>query len=119
MKKIVCSVFAIAGFALLVADPAWAEASNLAKAAQILDQQSRAGKGELITYLTGAAAAYRWAGVKSDLAGPASIYCPPADTKPDRRGYAKIALQEYQRRKRQYAGVHNFPLNVLALAVLS
>ena|SRR5438067_6431780 len=118
MKQIICSVFAVAGFGLLVATAVWAQPSNLEKAAQMLDQQSRAGKGEFITYLTGAAAAYRWAGVKSDLAGPASIYCPPPDTKLDGRGYAKIALQEYQRRKGEYAGVHDFPLNVLALALL-
>jgi len=108
----------IAGFALLVANAVWAQPSNLEKAAQILDQQSRAGRGEFITYLTGAAAAYRWASVKGDLAGPGSIYCPPPEAKLDGRGYAKIALQEYQRSKGEYAGVHDFPLNVLALALL-
>ena len=109
---------AIAGFALLVANAVWANGGNLEKAAQMLDQQSRAGKGEFITYLAGAAAAYRWAGVKSDLAGSGSIYCPPADAKLDGRGYAKIALEEYHRRKSEYAGLADFPLNVLALALL-
>ena len=118
MKLIVSSVFAIAGFALPVANAAWAQASNLEKAAHMLDQQSRAGKGEFLTYLTGAAAAYRWMGVKSDIEGSASIYCPPADAKLDGRGYAKIALEEYQRRKGEYAGLKEFPLNVLALALL-
>src|SRR5437763_5682508 len=118
MKQIICSVFAVAGFGLLVATAVWAQPSNLEKAAQMLDQQSRAGRGEFITYLTGAAAAYRWAGLKSDIGGPGSIYCPPSDAKLDGRSYAKIALEEYQRRKADYAGLHDFPLNVLALALL-
>jgi hypothetical protein len=118
MKLIISSVFAIAGFALLVANAVWAQGSNLEKAAHMLDQQSRAGKGEFLTYLTGAAAAYRWVGVRSDIEGSASIYCPPQEVKLDGRGYAKIALEEYQRRKSEYAGLKDFPLNVLALALL-
>ena len=118
MKLIISSVFAIAGFALLVANAVWAQASNLDKAAHMLDQQSRAGKGEFLTYLTGAAAAYRWVGVKSDIEGSAAVYCPPQEMKLDGRGYAKIALEEYGRRKGDYAGLHDFPLNVLALALL-
>jgi len=118
MKLIISSVFAITGFALLVANAVWAQASNLEKAAHMLDQQSRAGKGEFLTYLTGAAAAYRWVGVRSDIEGSASIYCPPQEAKLDGRGYAKIALEEYQRRKSEYAGLKDFPLNVLALALL-
>ena len=39
---------AIAAFALLTANAVWAQ-GNLEKAAQMLDQQSRAGKGELLT----------------------------------------------------------------------
>jgi hypothetical protein len=109
---------AIAAFALLVADAVWAQGSNLEKAAHMLDLQSRAGKGEFLTYLTGAAAAYRWIGVKSDVEGSASVYCPPQEMKLDGRGYAKIALEEYQRRKGDYAGLKDFPLNVLALALL-
>jgi hypothetical protein len=118
MKLIISSVFAITGFALLVANAVWAQTSNLEKAAHMLDQQSRAGKGEFLTYLTGAAAAYRWVGVRSDIEGSASIYCPPQEVKLDGRGYAKIALEEYQRRKSEYAGLKDFPLNVLALALL-
>ena len=114
MKQIISSVFAT----LLVANTVWAQGSNLEKAAHMLDQQSRAGKGEFITYLTGAAAAYRWIGVKSDIEGSGSVYCPPQEMKLDGRGYAKIALEEYQRRKGDYAGLHEFPLNVLALALL-
>ena len=90
MKRIIGSVVA-----LLVANAGWAQ-GNLEKAAHMLDQQSRAGKGEFLTYLTGAAAAYRWIGVKSDIEGSASVYCPPQEMKLDGRGYAKIALEEYQ-----------------------
>ena len=118
MKQISSKLFAIAGFGWLIANSALANGNNLEKAAQMLDQQSRAGKGEFITYLTGAAAAYRWAGGSKDVAGTASIYCPPAEAKLDGRGYAKIALQEYQRKKGEYAGVQEFPLNVLALALM-
>jgi hypothetical protein len=118
MKQVIGRVLTIAGFALLVADPVWAQGSNLEKAAQMLDQQSRSGKGEFVTYLAGAAAAYRWASVNGDVGGPGSIYCPPPDAKLDGRGYAKIALEEYQRRKGEYAGLKDFPLNVLALALL-
>jgi hypothetical protein len=117
MKQIISSVLAITGFAFL-ANGAWANGGNLEKAAQMLDQQSRAGKGEFITYLAGAAAAYRWASVSGDGARPGSIYCPPTDANLDGRGYAKIALQEYQRNKGEYAGLKEFPLNVLALALM-
>jgi len=114
MKRILSSLFAT----LLVSNAVWAQGSHLEKAAHMLDQQSRAGKGEFLTYLTGAAAAYRWVGVKSDIQGSASMYCPPEDAKLDGRGYARIALEEYQSRKPEYAGLHDFPLNVLALALL-
>lgn len=113
MKRIIGSLLA-----LLVASAVHAQGSHLEKAANMLDQQSRAGRGEFLTYLTGAAAAYRWVGVKSDIAGSASIYCPPADAQLDGRGYAKIALAEYQHNKGAYAGMKDFPLNVLALALL-
>jgi hypothetical protein len=118
MRQMIKNRAAIAAFALLVAEAVWAQGSNLEKAAHMLDLQSRAGKGEFLTYLTGAAAAYRWIGVKSDVEGSASVYCPPQEMKLDGRGYAKIALEEYQRRKGEYAGLHDFPLNVLALALL-
>jgi hypothetical protein len=116
MKQLISKVFALASM-LLVAHAATAS-GNLEKAAQMLDQQSRAGKGEFVTYLTGAAAGYRWAGGTKDSGGASSIYCPPLDAKLDGRGYAKIALQEYQRRKDEYAAVQDFPLNVLALALM-
>jgi hypothetical protein len=70
------------------------------------------------TPLVGGWVADRWIGVKSDVEGSASVYCPPQEMKLDGRGYAKIALEEYQRRKGDYAGLKDFPLNVLALALL-
>jgi hypothetical protein len=117
MKQLISRLFAVAGSMLLVANAASAS-GNLEKAAQMLDQQSRAGRGEFITYLTGAAAAYRWAGGAKDIGEARSIYCPPSDAKLDGRGYAKIALQEYQRKKGEYASVQDYPLNVLALALM-
>ena len=117
MKQLISRLFAVAASMLLVANAASAS-GNLEKAAQMLDQQSRAGKGEFVTYLTGAAAAYRWAGGTQEIGGAGSIYCPPSEAKLDGRGYAKIALQEYQRRKGDYAAVQDFPLNVLALALM-
>jgi len=116
MKQLISKVFALASM-LLVAYAASAS-GNLEKAALMLDQQSRAGKGEFVTYLTGAAAAYRWAGGTKEIGEAGSIYCPPSEAKLDGRGYAKIALQEYQRRKLEYAAVQDFPLNVLALALM-
>src|SRR5690242_2446312 len=112
MKQIISAVFA-----LLVANAVHAQ-GNLEKAAHMLEQQSRNGKGEFLTYLTGAAAAYRWVGVKSDIEGSAPIYCPPPEAQLDGRSYAKIALTEYQRNKSEYAARKDFPLNVLALALL-
>jgi hypothetical protein len=117
MKQTISTVFALAA-SMLLAPHAASASGNLEKAAQMLDQQSRAGRGEFITYLTGAAAAYRWAGAAKDSGEAGPIYCPPADAKLDGRGYAKIALQEYQRKKGEYASVQDFPLNVLTLALM-
>jgi len=92
---------------LLLAHPAWSQ-NNLEKAVNILDQQSRSGRGEFITYLNGAAAAYRWA----------ESYCLPSGTVLDGRSYGKIALEEYRRDKSQYAKLPQYPLDVLSLALL-
>jgi hypothetical protein len=120
MKRIIGR--AIAGAALgaiaFFAGPAWSNGDNLEKAAHILEQQSRAGKGEFITYLTGAAAAYRWAGTSGAGATATGLYCPPADTRLDGGTYGKIALTEYQRGKSEYSSTPGYPLDVLALALL-
>ena len=92
---------------LLCVQAAFAQ-TNLDKAANLLDQQSRRGKGEFITYLTGAAAAYRWA----------ESYCPAADVALDGRSYGRIAVEEYRRAKSEYAKLPQYPLDVLSLALL-
>lgn len=92
---------------LLYVQSAWAQ-GNLDKAANLLDQQSKRGRGEFITYLTGAAAAYRWS----------KSYCPAADAALDGRSYGRIALEEYRRAKTDYAKLPQYPLDVLSLALL-
>jgi hypothetical protein len=109
-----------AALALLFASPVRASppGGKLDKAAAILEQQSRAGRGEFITYLAGAAAAYRWSSTGNTAAPAGSAYCPPPDEKLDGRGYAHIALDEYRKAKPQYASLPDYPLSVLALALL-
>jgi hypothetical protein len=91
-------------------------ASTLDKAAQILEQQARRGRGEFISFLMGAASAYRW---DSTAQGPAGErhYCPPPRHALDGKTYAMIALEEYRRAKREYAALTEYPLDVLALAL--
>jgi hypothetical protein len=111
-----CRAFAGAAIALmcsLIPGHAWAQ-TNLEKAAHLLEQQSRNGKGEFITFLTGAATAYRWASTDAD----AGMYCPPPKLTLDGRSYAKIALEEYRRAKPEYAKLKDYPLDVLTLALL-
>jgi hypothetical protein len=98
--------------AVLLSTTVCAQSSRLDQAAQLLEQQSRRGKGEFITYLTGAASAYRW----SEAAQ--GSYCPPANAELDGRGYAKLALQEYRRSRSEYVGLSGYPLEVLSLALL-
>lgn len=120
MKRLIRRTIAIAAIGTigLLSNPALAQASNLEKAAQILQQQSRSGRGEFITYLTGAATAYRWAGETSKPEATGGLYCPPPDAKLDGRGYANIALAEYKRGKEEYESIRDYPLSVLALALL-
>lgn len=102
---------------LLLTDAAQAQpGGNLEKAAQILAQQAHAGRGEFITYLTGAAAGYRW--TEGERPGAKATYCPPPDLQLDGKGYANIALAEYKRQKTQYTSLPEYPLSVLALALL-
>jgi hypothetical protein len=97
---------------LLTSPPAHAQA-RLEKAAQVLEQQARTGKGEFISFLIGAASAYRW----SEGAGTDATYCPP-DTPLDGRRYANITLEEYRRGKAEYMKISGYPLDVLTLALL-
>jgi len=117
MKRIIHRTLAIAGAAFLMAGSSAAQSSTLDKAANILERQARAGRGEFITYLSGAAAAYRWAGTGGDT-NNAAFYCPPSDAKLDGRAWGKIALEEYGRDKRQYGALPGYPLDVFALALL-
>lgn len=115
MKLTTIRALAVAGAALLATGAA--AAGNLDKAANILERQASAGKGEFITYLVGAAAAYRWANKDSDdEAQP--LYCPTSEAKLDGRAWARIALEEYRRNKSEYAGLEEYPLSVFALALL-
>jgi hypothetical protein len=104
---------AIGLMCVLIPGHAWAQ-TNLEKAAHLLEQQSRNGKGEFITFLTGAASAYRWASADGD----AGMYCPPPNLMLDGRSYAKIALEEYKRAKPEYTKLRDYPLEVLTLALL-
>jgi hypothetical protein len=109
------------GFAvacLLHANSGWAQPGNLEKAVHMLEQQSRTGKGEFVTYLTGAAAAYRWANTTATSDGMPGMYCPPSDLALDGRGYARIAVDEYKRARSEYAKLPQYPLDVLSLALL-
>jgi hypothetical protein len=99
--------------AVLNSLPARAQ-SHLDRAVQVLEQQSRSGKGEFINFLTGAASAYRWAGRE----GAGASYCPPPGTILDGKGYAKMTLDEYKRAKSEYRNVGGYPLDVLTLALL-
>ena len=94
-----------------------AQSGALDKAASILERQARAGRGEFITYLVGAAAAYRWANSNSD-AGTPPLYCAASETKLDGKAWARIALDEYRRNRSEYAGLQEYPLSVFALALL-
>jgi hypothetical protein len=116
-KRTVKRAVAMAAFALFTANSATAQSGNLEKAARILERQAHAGRGEFITYLVGAAAAYRWASIDNDIAS-AALYCPPSGAKLDGRAWGKIALEEYRRDKAQYAGLDEYPLSVFALALL-
>jgi hypothetical protein len=116
-KRTIKRALRLAGAALLIASATSAHSGNLEKAARILEQQARAGRGEFITYLVGAATAYRWVSSDNDVEKPA-LYCPPSDTRLDGRAWGKIALEEYRRDKTQYARLDEYPLSVFALALL-
>ena len=96
---------------------AWSQQTRLDKAAQMLEQQARAGRGEFVTFLMGAASAYRWDSSVPPGAGAERLFCPPAWHSMDGKSYAKIALEEYRRAKSEYAALGEYPLDVLALAL--
>jgi hypothetical protein len=92
-------------------------AGKLDKAVQILEQQARAGRGEFVTFLMGAASAYRWDSAAPEGPGAERLVCPPPWHSVDGKSYAKIALEEYKRSKSEYAGLSEYPLDVLSLAL--
>jgi len=94
-----------------------AAAGKIDKAVQILEQQARAGRGEFVTFLMGAASAYRWDSAAPEGPGAERLFCPPPWHSVDGKSYAKIALEEYRRSKSEYAGLSEYPLDVLSLAL--
>ena len=90
---------------------------KLDKAVQILEQQARAGRGEFVTFLMGAASAYRWDSTAPEGPGAERLFCPPPWHSVDGKSYAKIALEEIRRSKSEYAGLTEYPLDVLSLAL--
>ena len=101
----------------LALPPAAGAQGKLDKAVQILEQQARAGRGEFVTFLMGAASAYRWDSAAPE--GPAAerLFCPPPWHSVDGKSYARIALDEYRRSKGEYAALSEYPLDVLSLAL--
>ena len=97
--------------------PAAGAQGKLDKAVQILEQQARAGRGEFVTFLMGAASAYRWDSTAPEAPGAERLFCPPPWHSVDGKSYAKIALEEYRRSKSDYAGLTEYPLDVLSLAL--
>ena len=97
--------------------PAGAQ-GKIDKAVQILEQQARAGRGEFVTFLMGAASAYRWDSTAAPEGPDAErLFCPPPWHSVDGKSYAKIALEEYRRSKSEYATLTEYPLDVLSLAL--
>jgi hypothetical protein len=92
--------------------PAYAQ-PRLDRAAQVLEQQARRGKGEFISFLIGAASAYRW----SEGQGTEATFCPPEAPLEGRR-YASMALEEYKRGRTEYMKMSGYPLDILTLALL-
>ena len=110
-------VVLLALMCIAVPPDARAQQSRLEKAVQLLEQQARAGKGEFVTFLMGAASAYRWDSSASEAPGVERLFCPPPWHSVDGKSYAKIALEEYRRSKREYAALTEYPLDVLSLAL--
>ena len=110
--------FASLLFAFAQSQPGWAQQKNLEKAVGVLEQQARSGRGEFISFLSGAATAYRWISSENEGMGARQAYCPPANRALDGRAYARIAIDEYRRAKSEYAKVPEYPLQVLTLALV-
>ena len=110
--------FASLLFACAVPQAGWAQQKNLEKAVGVLEQQARSGRGEFISFLSGAATAYRWISSETEGMGARQAYCPPPNRALDGRAYARIAIDEYRRARSEYAKVPEYPLQVLTLALV-
>jgi len=97
--------------------PAACAQGKLDKAVQILERQARAGRGEFVTFLMGAASAYRWDSAAPEGLAAERLFCPPPWHSVDGKSYAKIALEEYRRSRGEYAALTEYPLDVLSLAL--
>jgi hypothetical protein len=114
LTRATLSTFAL--LCLLTPQTGWAQ-SRLDKAAQMLEQQARSGRGEFVTFMMGAASAYRWDSSAAPVEGAERLFCPPPWHTLDGKSYAKIALEEYRRAKGEYAALGEYPLDVLSLAL--
>jgi len=101
----------------LAAPQAAGAQGKLDKAVQILEQQARAGRGEFVTFLMGAASAYRWDSAAPESPGAERLFCPPPWHSVDGKSYARITLEEYRRSKSEYTALTEYPLDVLSLAL--
>src|SRR5690242_1895251 len=117
MKPIILKTFAIAGSLLHTTAAAAAQSGSLDIAGNILERKAKAGRGEVITYLVGAAAAYHWANINKHADKPL-LYFPASELKLDGKAWARIALEEYRSNKSEYADLQEYPLSVFALALL-
>jgi hypothetical protein len=110
-------VFGAFALCLAAAQAAQPQQSRLDKAVQMLEQQARSGKGEFVTFLMGAASAYRWDVAAAEGTAVERAFCPPPWHSVEGKSYAKIALEEYRRAKTEYAALTQYPLDVLSLAL--
>jgi len=111
------AVFVLTLMCFGLPQPAGAQ-GKLDKAVQLLEQQARAGRGEFVTFLMGAASAYRWDSTAApEGPGAERLFCPPPWHSVDGKSYAKIALEEYRRSKSEYVTLTEYPLDVLSLAL--
>jgi hypothetical protein len=101
----------------LAAPQAAGAQGKIDKAVQILEQQARTGRGEFVTFLMGAASAYRWDSAAPEGPSAERQFCPPPWHSVDGKSYAKIALEEYRRSRSEYAALTEYPLDVLSLAL--
>jgi len=117
MRPLLAFALVVLTLPCLAAPRAAGAQGKLDKAVQILEQQARAGRGEFVTFLMGAASAYRWDSAAPEGPGAERLFCPPPWHSVDGKSYAKIALEEIRRSKSDYAALTEYPLDVMSLAL--